>query len=403
MDSEASPVHHDSKSDERAGDPKLERGGAGPGKVFFLLLIGVVAVAGYRLFLAQPAAVLKVETAPHLAREGQRIRIPEGSPLRDKLTVEAVAEQDIERSLVLPAVVEPDPARLAKVMTPLSGRVTQLNVQLGQRVEAGQGLLVVDSSDLGTAYADYDKAKVLLDLARKSRDRFRDLARIGGAAIKEQQQAETDYVTAEAELRRADARLKQIGVQSETPVASRLMTVTAPIAGSIIDLEVAPGSFWNDATAALMTIADLKTIWVTANVPEKDTALVTQGQAVEVTFPAYPGEIFRGEVLFVSDVLDTDTRRTKVRISFSNPDIRLKPGMFATASFLAPKQTLPVVPTSALILKNDADQVFVELEPWIFEARRVETGLQQGDRVVVRSGVRPGDRVVVKGGVLLND
>jgi len=401
MDSETPADQRESKPDDRGDELKAER--RGPGTIFVLLLIGVIAVAGYRLFLAPPAAAPKVETTPHLVREGQRIRIPEGSPLRDKLVVEAVAEQEIERTLVLPAAVEPDPARLAKVMTPLAGRVTQLNVQLGQRVEAGQGLLVVDSSDLGTAYADYDKAKVLLDLARKSRDRFRDLARIGGAAIKEQQQAETDYVTAEAELRRADARLKQIGVQSETPVASRLMTVSAPIAGSIIDLTVAPGSYWNDATAALMTIADLKTIWVTANVPEKDTALVTQGQAVEVTFPAYPGEIFRGEVLFVSDVLDTDTRRTKVRIAFANPDIRLKPGMYATANFLAPKQTVMMVPTGALILKNDADNVFVEVAPWTFEARQVETGTQQGDRAVVRSGVRPGDRVVVKGGVLLND
>jgi cobalt-zinc-cadmium efflux system membrane fusion protein len=401
MKSDASPDHHETKPHDHPGDPAAPHGR--PGVVFFLLLIAVAAFAGYRMFLAQPAVAPKVDTTPQLVREGQRIRIPEGSPLRGKLTVGPVTEQEIERTLALPAVVEPDPARLAKVMTPLSGRVTTLNVQLGQRVDSGQALLVVDSSDLGTAYSDYDKGKILFDLARKNRDRIRDLAKIGGAAIKDQQQAETDYVTAEAELQRADAHLKQIGVPSETPVSSRLMTVTAPIAGSIIDLQVSPGSFWNDATAALMTIADLKTVWVTANVPEKDTALVTQGQAVEVTFPAYPGEVFRGAVLFVSDVLDTDTRRTKVRISFANPDIRLKPGMFATANFLAPKQTVTTVPTSALILKNDADLVFVEVAPWTFEARRVETGAQQSDRIIVRSGVRPGDRVVVKGGVLLND
>src|SRR5262249_35855689 len=245
---------HEIKPDDHPGDSAAPRGH--PGMVFFLLLIAVAAFAGYRLFLARPAVTPKVDNTPQLVREGQRIRIPEDSPLRTNLTISPVTEQEIERTLVLPAAVEPDPARLAKVMTPLSGRVTELNVQLGQRVDAGQKLLVVDSSDLGTAYSDYDKAKVLLDFARKSRDRFRDLAKIGGAAIKEQQQAETDYVTAEAELQRADARLKQIGVPSEMPVTSRLMTVIAPIAGSIIDLEVAPGSFWNDSTAALMTIAD---------------------------------------------------------------------------------------------------------------------------------------------------
>jgi len=398
---DASSDHGDAKPGDRLGDPVTRRGGFGAGLTLVLLLVGVGV--GYRLLVGPPAVAPKTETTQHLVREGQRISIPEGSPLRGKLVIEAVSEQEIERALVLPAIVEPDPSRLVKVMTPLAGRVIQLNVQLGERVDAGQALVVVDSSDLGTAYAEYDRAKVLLDLARKTRDRLRDLAKIGGAAIKEQQQAETDYVTAEVELQRADARLKQIGVQAETTSKSRMMTVTAPIAGSVIDLTVAPGTFWNDANATLMTIADLKTIWVTANVPEKDTALVVRGQSAEVAFPAYPGETFRGEVLFVSDVLDPDTRRTKVRIAFENADIRLKPGMFASTSFLASKRTLPVIPNTALILKNDNDQVFVEVAPWTFEARPVETGVQQGDRTAVTNGLRPGDRVVVKGGVLLND
>jgi len=89
-----------------------------------------------------------------------------------------------------------------------------------------------------------------------------------------------------------------------------------------------------------MTIANLDEIWVTANVPEKDTALVAQGQAVDVVFAAYPGEVFKGRVLFVSDILDPDTRRTKVRIAFPNPDMRLKPNMFASATFVTPKQTV---------------------------------------------------------------
>ena len=136
--------------------------------------------------------------------------------MRAKLAIEPVAEKDIERDLVLPAVVEADPADLIKVLPPLAGRVTQLKVQLGERVTAGQPLVVIDSPDLAAAYADYDRAKVLLALALKSRDRQRGLAKIGGAADKDLQQAETDYVTAEAELQRAEARLKQIGVDADT-------------------------------------------------------------------------------------------------------------------------------------------------------------------------------------------
>jgi cobalt-zinc-cadmium efflux system membrane fusion protein len=175
------------------------------------------------------------------------------------------------------------------------------------------------------------------------------------------------------------------------------------MSGSVIDLAVAPGVYWNDATVALMTVADLSTVWVTASVPEKDTSLVSKGQQVDVTFLAYPNEVFKGRVLFVSDVLDSDTRRTKVRIAFDNPETRLRPGMFANVSFYAPAQRVPVVPTSALVLKDDANQVFVETAPWTFEARNVDIGFQQGDNVALTKGVKAGDRVVVKGGVLLGD
>jgi cobalt-zinc-cadmium efflux system membrane fusion protein len=337
-------------------------------------------------------------------RSGNIVSVPEGSPVRGKLVIDAVAAKEIKRDLVLPAVVEADPAHLIKVSPPLSGLVNQLKVELGQRVKSGQGLVIIDSPDLGTAYSDYDRAKVLLALAQKSRDRERGLEKIGGAALKDLQQAETDYVTAQVEYQRATAHLKQIGVDNpDAPDKSQTVTVTAPMDGSVIDLQVAAGEYWNDPTVALMTIADLSTIWVTASVPEKDTSLVTKGQSVDVVFPAYPGEVFKGEVLFVSDVLDPDTRRTKVRIAFQNPDTRLRPGMFANVSFYAPVQSQPVVPASALVLKDDENQVFVETAPWTFEARDVDIGFQQDDQVVLSGGVKPGERVVVRGGVLLGD
>jgi membrane fusion protein, heavy metal efflux system len=372
-----------------------------------VVVVGVVVVGGYRLRggpLGGPEPALSIPAkVPALIRAGTRITVPEGSPVRANLAIEPVTEQDVERSLVLPAAVEADPARLIKVLPPLAGRVTQLKVQLGEQVEAGQPLVVIDSPDLAAAYADYDRAKVLLSLALRSRDRQRALIKIGGAADKDVQQSETDYATADAEMQRTEARLKQIGVDAETTGKARTVTVTAPMAGSVIDLAVAPGAFWNDSTAALMTVADLRTIWVTAGVPEKDTSLVARGQPVDVIFPAYPGEVFKGQVLFVSDVLDTDTRRTKVRIAFANPDTRLKPGMFASASFHAPARRAAVVPTSALVVKDDANQVLVEVAPWTFEARTVDIGFQQGDQAILTSGVKGGDRIVVKGGVLLGD
>jgi cobalt-zinc-cadmium efflux system membrane fusion protein len=372
-------------------------------------LIGAALLAGgYRLL--KPSADTRAiaqeatsEPAPQLVHEGQRIRIPENSPLRSKLVVAPVTEKEITRTLVLPAVVEADPARLIKVSPPLSGRITQLKVQLGERIEVGQPLVVIDSPDLGSAYADYDRAKVLLSFALKNRDRQRDLAKIGGGSIKDMQQAETDYVTAEVESQRSEDRLKQIGVPVDSTTKSQLVTITAPFAGSVIDLAASPGVYWNDPTAALMTIADLSTVWVTANVPEKDTTAIAKGQKVDVVFPAYPGETFKSTVLFVSDVLDPDTRRTKVRIAFDNPDIRLKPNMFADVSFVTPAQTMAAVPTTALVMKDDGERAFVEVAPWTFEPRPVDTGFQQGDQAIIKSGLKSGERIVVKGGVLLND
>lgn len=384
-----------------AGKPGESVSRAGATLVALLLLAG--ALGGYRLLAGSHVRPTASEKPAPLAWSGDSVTVPEHSPLRTRLVVAPVAEREFHRDLVLPAAVEADPAQLIKVLPPVAGRVTQLKVQLGERVAAGQPLVVLDSPDLGTAYADYDRAKAQLALATKNRDRQRSLLKIGGAAEKDVQQSESDYLAAEAESRRAEARLHQIGVEVETTAKSRTVTVTAPMAGSVIELDVGPGAYWNDPTASLMTIADLHTVWVTAGVPEKDTALVAKGQAVEVAFAAYPNEVFRGQVLFVSDVVDTDTRRTRVRIAFDNPDTRLRPGMFANVTFHAPAQRAAVIPASALVLKDDANEVLVETAPWTFEARNVDIAFQQGDEVVLRDGLKPGERVVVRGGVLLGD
>jgi cobalt-zinc-cadmium efflux system membrane fusion protein len=387
-------------------DDAPDRGGSG--RSLAVLIVALALAAGaWRLLVgpygfSAPAPVAAEKPQP-LIRTGEQIAVPERSALRTRLAIAPVAERDIRRDHVLPAVVEADPARLIKVLPPVAGRVIGLKVQLGERVTAGQPLVVIESPDLGQAYADYDRAKAGMVLARRNLDRQRGLAKIGGAPEKDLQQAENDFATAEAELRRSEARLKQIGVDADTTAKTRNVTVAAPMAGSIIELDVGPGAYWNDATASLMTIADLRTVWVTANVPETDTAFVTKGQEVDVTFPAYPDQPLHGEVLFVSDVLDPDTRRTKVRIAFDNPQTRLRPGMFANVTFHAPARHAAVVPTSALVLKDERNQVYVETAPWTFEARTVEIAFQQGEEVVLRSGVAAGERVVVKGGVLLGD
>ena len=379
------------------------------GVVLMLVLLAAGAgLAAYRSILdsrglPSPASAAAQKAVPNLVRDGSRVAIPEGSPLRSKLTIGTVVQQQIERKLQLPAIVEAEPARTVKVLPPVAGRLVDLKVQLGERVERGQELAVIDSSDLAQAYADEDKARSAVKMTKQALDRAVALEKYSAGSVKDRQQAENDHAQAQAELERAQSRLRAIGVSADPKQDGRKLSLKAPVSGSVIDLQVARGAHLNDPTAAIMTIANLDEIWVTANVPERDTALAAQGQAVDVVFTAYPDEVFKGRVLFVSDILDPDTRRVKVRIAFQNSDMRLKPNMFSTTTFMTPKRTVPSVPTTAVILKHEADQVFVEIAPWTFEARPVEIEFQQGDQAVLARGLRAGERVVIKGAVLLND
>lgn len=409
----------DPSSENNKGDPLPRpegdgRGGTEPilgasphAKIVMFLVVAVAVGASAYWLVAGSAQHFRpgeiAEKAEPVIRSGDLVTVPEGSPVRTKLVIEPVAEKEIKRDLVLPAVVEADPSRTVKVLPPVAGRVVSLKVQLGEHVTQGQELAVIDSGDLAQAYSDDEKARTMLTLTKQVLDRQVGLEKGGGAAIKDREQAQSDYAQAQSEFDRAETRLRSLGVSADQREKTRLLSLKAPVTGSVIDLQVASGAFLNDPTAGIMTIANLDTIWVTANVPEKDTSFVSAGQSVNVTFPAYPGEIFNGKVLFVSDVLDADTRRTKVRIAFGNPNKAFKPNMFANATFVAPTQRVPVVPTSALVLKDDNNQVFVETAPWTFEARNVDIGFQQGDEAVLTSGVKVGDRVVIKGGVLLGD
>jgi cobalt-zinc-cadmium efflux system membrane fusion protein len=138
-------------------------------------------------------------------------------------------------------------------------------------------------------------------------------------------------------------------------------------------------------------------------VPEKDVAAIAKDQGADVTLMAYPSRVLHGKVLFVSDVIEPDSRRNKVRIAFANPDHALKPNMFATVTLIGAERSLILLPSSALLMNNDRTSVFVAVAPWTFERRTVDPELDEGTSVAIDSGVKAGDQVVVKGGILLND
>src|SRR5262249_56259542 len=148
------------------------------------------------------------------SRVGNRIVVPPDSLLRSQLVVADVASKDVSRSLVLPAMVESDPARTVKVLPPVTGRVVELKVQLGERVVQGQDLAIIDSGDLAQAYSDVEKAQSSVTLTKKALDRQLGLLKIGGGAIKDSEQAESDYSQAASGFDRAPTPVPSHGVSS---------------------------------------------------------------------------------------------------------------------------------------------------------------------------------------------
>lgn len=344
-----------------------------------------------------------LEQPVSLVRQGDKIVIPEGSALRNRLTVIAAPMQAVSPELHLPALVESDPARTAAVLPALGGRVLELKVALGDRVLRGQSLALIDSPDLAQAFDDNDKAADAFKLSEKFLARQQEQAKIGTVSEQDLDQAKSNFRQAEAEYVRTQAHLKTLGVSADAQPSNRLLTVTAPVSGSITALSVTPGTVINDPTQSIMTIADLSTIWVTAMVPEKDVAAISKNQEAEVRLVAYPERVLHGKVLFVSDVIDPDSRRNKLRIAFANSDYALKPNMFASVTLLGARRSRIVLPSSALLMNNDRTSVFVAVAPWTFERRTVDPELEEGTSVTIRSGINAGDKVVVKGGILLND
>jgi len=382
---------------------RASSGSSRRGVVIAVILVAVLGAAAYFTDGFGLASKPQTEAAasPAVVRHGEKLEVPANSPLRQRLTVAPVASQSVSGKMVLPGVVEADPARTAAVLTPLGGRLVELKVALGDRVAKGQVLAVIDSADLAQAFDDDEKAKDALDLTEKSLKRQEEQVKIGAASAKDLDQARSDNNQAVAEYRRTQAHLAVVGAAGQA--SGRLLAVKAPIDGSVTALSVAPGTMINDPTQALMTLSDLSTVWVTALVPETDIAAIAKDQAAEVDMAAYPGRKLEGKVAFVSDVLESDSRRDKVRIAFTNPDHLLKPNMFATVTLSAADRAMPVLPSSALLMNNDRVSVFVATAPWVFERRTIQPDLREGTTIPILSGLTAGEQVVVQGGILLND
>ena len=180
------------------------------------------------------------------------------------------------------------------------------------------------------------------------------------------------------------------------------VTLRSPIDGVIAELGVREGMTVT-AGAALFRIVDLSTVWVNAEIPESQAARVRPGSTVQARVTAYPDEVFEGRVGAILPEVNATTRTLGARIELKNPGGRLKPGMYATLEFAAPRVSEAVlVPSEALIRTGTRDVVILVLGQGRFRAAQVEVGAEAGGQSEIRSGLQAGDNVVLSGQFLID-
>ena len=180
------------------------------------------------------------------------------------------------------------------------------------------------------------------------------------------------------------------------------ISIYAPQDGVVSALPVREGMFVTPAMR-VMTLADLSSIWLLAEIFERQTAWVKEGHPAEVRVSYLPGQIWKGKVEYIYPSLDAITRTLKVRLRFDNPDELLKPNMYANVKiFGGAKNEVIVIPLEALIRSGRDERVILAFGDGRFEARQVTTGIESGQWVEIKTGIDEGDKVVVSGQFLID-
>jgi cobalt-zinc-cadmium efflux system membrane fusion protein len=312
---------------------------------------------------------------------------------------EPAAAASQAHSRVLVARVAFDDRRVAAIGPPVQGRVSRVNVVTGDRVERGAPLLTIRAPDIASAQAQVTQSRTARLLAEQVAARADMLAERGAGSDAERQQAQAALLQARAEERRAVASLNAIGGAS----GSSDYLLRSPIAGMVVERTVTVGSEVSAGQERpLLTVADLSTVWVIADVYERDLARVDIGDEAVVEVLSFPGRQFTGRITYVSNIVDSQTRAASARIEISNPDLALRPGMFARVQVNGLAVGAADIPMSAVLARRDQFFVFVRNEDGSYSQREVTLGEQHGQHTTVLAGLRPGELVVTEGAILLD-
>ena len=329
-----------------------------------------------------------------------------------RLGIETVAEHAVGGLVKTVGRLTFDDRRVAHVFSPLSGRVTRLLVDPGQRVRAGQTLALIDSPDMGNALADGHKAQAALVAAELEFARQKELFEAHAGAKRDLEAAQATFQVAQAERDRAQQRAAALYAPDAHGV-SQGFQLKAPISGEVIARSANPGTelqgqYGAGGAVELFTIGELDQLWLLADLYEMDLFKVSVGSAVEISVTGYPGNPIRAKVEWISGALDPATRTAKVRCTLANPKRLLKPEMFAQVAIqVAPVQAL-ALPRNAVVRIGNQTFAFVDLGTAPdgtrrFERRPIQVDEQiSGELIPVKAGLRAGEKIVSQGAMLLS-
>jgi Cu(I)/Ag(I) efflux system membrane fusion protein len=286
--------------------------------------------------------------------------------------------------------VEYDERKLAEVTLKIAGWIQDLYVDYtGKLVKKGQPLFTIYSPDLVTSQAEYL-------LALRTRISLKD-SRVPGAL----ESAESLLRVSRDRLRLWDLTERQIRELEEAGKPKLYQTIYSPIGGFVIEKTAFKGHR-AEPGMTLYKIADLSTIWVHADIYEYELPFIREGQAALVTLAYYPGEQWQGTVDYIYPYLDTQTRTNKIRFVFPNPDVRLKPGMYANMELSVNLGEQLVVPESAVLHSGTRKLVFVDRGQGRLVPREVTLGVQTDEYVGIIDGLSAGERIVTSGNFLVD-
>lgn len=305
--------------------------------------------------------------------------------------------------------VEADENRVARVNSPVSGRIVDLEVVEGQTVKRGQVVAVIRSTELTSAQTDFLKAYSQRRLAEKAVDRAKRLLDAGVIGEAELQRREAELVQATAEVSSSCDQLAVLGMTEEaleklqnSRTINSLFEVLATIDGTVLERKATIGQVVQDAEVVCV-LSDLSKVWLVADLPEQSAGNIDVGKIVEAQIPALPGRAFNGKLSFVSATVNPETRTVRIRMDVPNPDRKLKPAMLATMLLKDDSQKQMLVPSSAVVREGNSDHVYVETAKGVFTMKPVQLAGEFEKARVVMHGLTGEETIVLDGAFHLNN